>query len=58
MTFACRNYDHDEDCCRLLRCECIPGRPGCVLDGQVRLSDDLQRRLRESEARRRNKEKP
>lgn len=45
MTFACKHYDHDAECCRRLRCECIPGRPGCVLDGQVELSEALKERL-------------
>lgn len=49
MTFSCKNYDHDADACRKLGGECIPGRPGCVLDGQVALSEELQQRLVEFE---------
>ncbi|WP_172399617.1 hypothetical protein [Geothermobacter hydrogeniphilus] len=49
MTFACINYDANDDCCRKLGGECIPGRRGCVLDGQVTLSDELRRRVDELE---------
>lgn len=47
MTFACKNYDHEGECCRKLGGECLPGRPGCVLDGQVKLSEELQKRVDE-----------
>ncbi|PLX79094.1 MAG: hypothetical protein C0616_12415 [Desulfuromonas sp.] len=49
MTFACKHYDHDAECCRRLKCECIPGRPGCMLDGQFELSEDLKERLKSLE---------
>ena len=47
MTFSCRNYDFEAEGCRKLGGECIPGRSGCVLDGQVKLSDELQKRIAE-----------
>jgi len=50
MTFACKNYDAASGDCRKLGGECIPGRRGCVLDGQVALSDELRRRVEELEA--------
>jgi len=50
MTFACRNFDHENGSCRKLGGECIPGRTGCVLDGQVKLSDELRKRVAELEA--------
>jgi len=45
MTFACTNYDYNTDKCQKLKTECIPGRPGCVLDGKVKLSEELQKRI-------------
>jgi len=58
MTFACRNFDHEGDTCRLLGGECLPGRRGCVLDGQVKLSEELQKRVDELEDRRSDRPKP
>ena len=49
MTFACKNYVLEEDRCKRLRCECIPGRPGCVLEGRVALSEALEERIRKLE---------
>ncbi|MEW6501626.1 MAG: hypothetical protein ACOY8P_06760 [Thermodesulfobacteriota bacterium] len=45
MTFACTNYDYNTDTCQKLRTDCIPGRPGCVLEGKVKLSEELQKRI-------------
>lgn len=47
MTFSCKNYDYNTDKCLLLHAECIPGRRGCVLEGRVALSEELQKRLAE-----------
>ena len=47
MTFSCKNYDYETDKCRKLRAECIPGRRGCVLEGRVLLSEELEKRLKE-----------
>lgn len=52
MTFSCKNYDYNEDKCLKLNVECVPGRRGCVLEGRVRVSEDLEERLRELENRR------
>jgi len=56
MTFACRNFDHDSGSCRKLGGECIPGRTGCVLDGQVKLSEGLQKRVTEHESARKTED--
>lgn len=56
MTFACTNYDYNTDKCQKLKTDCIPGRPGCVLEGKVKLSEELQKRItgvRETAAKRR-----
>ncbi|MFZ5774846.1 MAG: hypothetical protein ACOY3Z_05125 [Thermodesulfobacteriota bacterium] len=45
MTFSCKNYDYNDDKCLKLKVPCIPGRPGCVLEGKVKLSEDLQARI-------------
>jgi len=45
MTFSCRNYDFDLENCAKLKTECIPGRPGCVLVGKVKFSEEINKRL-------------
>lgn len=47
MTFSCCNYDFNLNNCRKLKSDCIPGRPGCVLEGKVRLSEEIERQLAE-----------
>lgn len=47
MTFHCKNYDINKDRCKRLKGECVPGRKGCVLEGRVALSEELEERIRE-----------
>lgn len=47
MTFHCKNYDINNDKCRKLKGECVPGRKGCVLEGRVAVSEELERKIRE-----------
>jgi hypothetical protein len=49
MSFSCKNYDYNDDKCLMLKQECIPGRPGCVLEGRVALSETLIERIKELE---------
>lgn len=49
MTFSCRNYDFDLQNCAKLKTDCIPGRPGCVLAGKVKFSEEIIKRLKELE---------
>lgn len=49
MTFSCKNYEYDTDTCAKLKSACIPGRRGCVLEGKVKLSEELQNRINELE---------
>lgn len=49
MTFSCPNYDYNAEGCRKLKVECIPGRVGCVLRGKIKVSEDIEKRLRELE---------
>lgn len=49
MSFSCKNYDYNDDKCLMLKQDCIPGRPGCVLEGRVLLSEALTERIKELE---------
>jgi hypothetical protein len=46
MTFSCKNYEFGTDGCTKLKGDCIPGRPGCVLEGKVKLSEELENRVK------------
>ncbi len=45
MTFYCKNLDINTDQCNKLHSECIMGRPGCVLEGRVALSEELEKKI-------------
>jgi hypothetical protein len=47
MTFHCKNYDINKDKCKKLNGECVPGRKGCVLEGRVVVSEELEEKIRE-----------
>ena len=47
MTFSCPNYRYDTDLCDKLKQSCLPGRPGCVLEGKVKLSKAVLKQLDE-----------
>ena len=49
MTFSCKNHDFDTDTCTKLKGDCIAGRPGCVLEGRVALSEEIHKRLKQLE---------
>lgn len=49
MTFCCKNYVEGENNCRKLGGECVPGRKGCVLDGQIMLSAALAEKAAEAD---------
>jgi len=51
MTFSCKNFDFNSDNCMKLKSECIPGRPGCVLEGRVVVSEAIEKKLKELEER-------
>jgi len=46
MTFYCKNFDCNLNCCMKLNADCIPGRPGCVLEGKVKFSEEIEERLK------------
>ena len=47
MTFSCKNFDFNNENCMKLNTDCLPGRPGCVLEGKVRFSEDIEKKLKE-----------
>ncbi len=47
MTFYCKNFDCNLNCCMKLKSDCIPGRPGCVLEGKVKFSEEIEERLKD-----------
>ncbi len=49
MTFSCKNHDFDTDICKKLKSRCIMGRPGCVLEGKVSVSEETLKMLLELE---------
>ena len=51
MTFHCKNYDINKDTCKKLNGECVPGRKGCVLEGRVAVSEELEEKIREIDSR-------
>ena len=57
MTFSCKNFDLNDENCLKLNSECIPGRPGCVLVGKVKFSDEIEKRLQELEDETRKRKK-
>ena len=50
MTFYCKNLEINTDQCMKLHGDCIMGRPGCVLEGRVAVSDALQEKIDKLEA--------
>lgn len=55
MSFSCPHFDIDRDGCLRLLTDCVPGRPGCVLQGSVFATPVEERvRAREAEKRRRD----
>jgi len=50
MTFSCPHYDIDQDRCWRLKCECVPGRPGCVMRNTGRFAVPAEQRIAEARA--------
>ena len=47
MTFSCKNFDFNNDDCLMLKTDCIMGRPGCVLEGRVTVSEEIEKKLKD-----------
>ena len=50
MTFHCKNYDIEQDSCKRLDGECVPARKGCVLEGRMVVSEELEAKIKEVDA--------
>jgi len=46
MSFACRHHNFNTNKCNMLLAECVPGRRGCVLEGRITISEELEKKLR------------
>ncbi len=57
MTFSCKNFDFNAENCMKLNTDCIPGRPGCVLEGKVKFSEDIEKKLKDLESEREKRKK-
>jgi hypothetical protein len=59
MTFSCKNFDFNNDYCLKLKTDCIMGRPGCLLEGRVAVSEEIEKKLKdlENKAKERKKRK-
>ena len=49
MTFSCKNFDFNTNGCLKLKTDCIIGRPGCILEGRVVLSEEIEKKLKDLE---------
>jgi hypothetical protein len=59
MTFYCKNFDLNTEGCLKLKSDCIMGRPGCLLEGRVAVSEEIEKKLKdlENKAKERKKRK-
>ena len=46
MTFHCKHYAIEQDACNKLKGECVPARKGCVLEGRMVVSEELEEKIR------------
>ncbi len=54
-TFTCAHHNVPADWCLLLKTDCVPGRPGCVLRGKSVFLVPVEERIREKEQARRER---
>jgi len=57
MTFSCKNFDFNTEDCLKLKTNCIMGRPGCLLEGKVAFSEEIQKKLKALEEKSQEKKK-
>ena len=57
MTFSCKNFDFNTEDCLKLKTNCIMGRPGCLLEGKVAFSEEIQKQLKTLEEESQEKKK-
>jgi len=49
MTFSCKNFNFNTEDCLKLKTDCIMGRPGCLLEGKVTFSEEIEKKLKDLE---------
>jgi len=47
MSFACPHFEPNTDSCLRVRCECVPGRPGCAIAKTTSFAVPWKERLEE-----------
>jgi hypothetical protein len=57
MTFSCKNFDFNTEDCLKLKTDCIMGRPGCLLEGKVAFSEEIEKKLKALEEKSQEKKK-
>ena len=57
MTFSCKNFDFNTNDCLKLKTDCIIGRPGCILEGRVVLSEEIEKKLKDLEGKSKKRKK-
>jgi hypothetical protein len=57
MTFSCKYFDFNSEDCIKLKSDCIPGRRGCVLEGKVTFSEEIEKKLIDLENKRSKKKR-
>lgn len=57
MTFSCKNFDFNSEDCMKLKTDCIPGRPGCVLEGRFVFSEEIEKKLKDLEEKSKERKK-
>jgi hypothetical protein len=55
MSFSCPHFRPDDEHCLLLKTDCVPGRPGCVLGGKTVFAMPVAERIREREEEKRRR---
>ena len=57
MTFSCKYFDFNTENCLKLKTDCIMGRPGCVLEGRMVFSEEIEKKLNDLENKTKEKKK-
>ena len=57
MTFYCKNFDLNTEDCLKLKSDCIMGRPGCLLEGRVAVSEEIEKKLKDLESKTKERKK-
>ncbi|MFW6032847.1 MAG: hypothetical protein ACOCTI_05695 [Phycisphaeraceae bacterium] len=48
-SWSCPHFDEQRDGCRRTNVDCVPGRKGCVLPGNLRFAVPPDQRMREKQ---------